>query len=193
MSPPSMWRRGNVHKMLNDSPFSEKIKKRCPCHVFETHIYFCFKHSFFRSKTGEKNRIFISFKGSPVMWLSHDHPKVFLAAARRDCAYDANKQAWWMQRRNSAPTPLFSRSLHQSLPSQTHSVFYFCFVLSFFSSLIFVFLVRGHRSGWWGCRWRTSAGVAVPATTSIKISRPDVNYRLESFAERNEREREKKG
>ncbi len=38
------------------------------------------------------------------------------------------------------------------------------------------------------CR-RTSAGVAVPATTPIKISRPDVNYRLESFC----RKREKKG
>lgn len=41
------------------------------------------------------------------------------------------------------------------------------------------------------CR-RTSAGIAVPATTPIKISRPDVNYRLESFAPK-ERETEKKG
>jgi len=38
------------------------------------------------------------------------------------------------------------------------------------------------------CR-RTSAGVAVPATTPIKIPRPDVNYRLEPLAERNERKK----
>lgn len=40
------------------------------------------------------------------------------------------------------------------------------------------------------CR-RTSAGIAVPATTPIKISRPDVNYRLESFAPKDREKRVK--
>lgn len=77
------------------------------------------------------------------------------------------------ERGNSAPTAI------GSLPRCS----IFILFLSFdFLYLFFCFRVPFQRPPW--LTRRTSAGVAVPATTLIKISRPDVNHRLESSKKR---------
>ena len=84
--------------MLNDSPFSEKIKKK-GVHVTSlnkrTYIFVFKNIHFFVQKTEGKTKIEFLFllKKIPCDVVEPRPPDGFLAAARRDCAYDANKQA----------------------------------------------------------------------------------------------------
>ncbi len=165
--------------------------------LWNAHIYFCFKHSFFfvQKPRGKKSN-FISFLKKDPLWCgwatttrrffkllpggtAHTTP-----TNKRDECRDAIVHRLHFFFPIATPLPPLADILLCSI-----SVLFF---LSFFSSLIFVFWLEATVVVGEGCRRRTSAGVAVPATTSIKISRPDVNYRLESFAERNEREKQKR-